>query len=209
MDKPFSLLLSFPALLYYFICANDSSFQSSTRQSSNKISVIITAVITPVESLSSEQQQRLASLSLFYNPAPAPAILCIIYQFAISPCGDRISRHLGEKHDVPKPKRHGLNSLIKSLRLPDPTSLPPQPDGSRPHPHLALQNGYGCRYCQFRSVSSKVSSQHLQHNHTMDKAIACASGSAPQTKRHHIQDGLVFQSWAANDTRRSWLVNHP
>ena len=62
-----------------------------------------------------------------------------------SPCGyalqvhdKRISRHLWEKHKIPKTLRRGLDRLIASLKLCDPRLVSPRPDGSAPHTHLQI-----------------------------------------------------------------------
>lgn len=164
---------------------------------------------TPTEPLTLVQQQRLAGLSLFYNPEPAPAILYMVCQFAISPCGDRCRGTWQRNMACRSLSAVALNALVKSLRLPEPTTLSLQPDGSHPHPHLALQRGYGCTYCRFRSISPKVILQHLQRAHGGENAAACTSGPVAQRRHDQIRHGLAFQSWAAHNTRRSWLVDQP
>ncbi|KAI3572483.1 hypothetical protein IWW34DRAFT_762528 [Fusarium oxysporum f. sp. albedinis] len=50
----------------------------------------------------------------------------------------RAPRHLGDNPHIPKSTRRGLKSLIYSLNVSNPETLPPRPDGSRPHPYLTV-----------------------------------------------------------------------
>ena len=137
-----------------------------------------------------EQLRKLASLGLYYNQSPKPAIICIQCGFALKPGTDRISRHLGEKHNIPKQRRHGLNRLIQSLSLPDPTSLPLRPDWSKPHPHLAQHTGYCCAHCNKRSTSIEVISRHMNKAHA-----GCMIPKHPDRQLQHVKSDLLFQSW--------------
>ncbi|KAF5704802.1 hypothetical protein FMUND_12351 [Fusarium mundagurra] len=93
----------------------------------------------------------------------------------------RAPRHPGDKHHITKSARRGLKPLLYSVNLPNPETLPLRPNGSPPH-------------------------------QTLRKDIKLA---ARQQTRHwlrdHIQQGLSFQSWSANDIRRSWIItdNNP
>lgn len=150
---------------------------------------------------------KLASLELHYHSAsPTEAcIICIRCGFAIATGGEQVTRHLQEKHHVPKRDRAGLSAFIRTLQLPDPRSIRPWPDGSRPHPRLAQQKGFACRSCGLRSVSIKVLSQHLHrdHGYGIYESQGCGEVS---TLKGHIEYDVVFQSWTGRDTRRSWLV---
>ncbi|KAM0361930.1 hypothetical protein ACHAPK_011646, partial [Fusarium culmorum] len=164
----------------------------------------MTDLATPKEAivLRPSQLQKLENLGLYYNSAE-PAIICIQCGFAINPT--RASRHPGDKHHVPKPVRRGLKSLICSLNLPNPETLPLRPDGSPPHPHLTVHKGSACKHCGLRSVSEKVLLTHLKSKHNKEIKLA-ARQHTRYWLRDHIQQGLSFQSWAANDIRRSWVV---
>ncbi|RSL82730.1 hypothetical protein CEP52_016890 [Fusarium oligoseptatum] len=69
------------------------------------------------------------------------AIICTLCGYALATDDDRVGRHLGEKHHIPKVARQKLNALINSLQLPRPETLPKRADGSAPHPHLQIQEG--------------------------------------------------------------------
>src|ERR1700749_3992813 len=86
---------------------------------------------------------QLASLGLIISD-PERALICTreSCQYALQVHDKRVSRHLCEKHQVPKYDRRGLDKYIASLDLADPRQLPPRPDGSDPHPHLAQQVGF-------------------------------------------------------------------
>ncbi|PWI64591.1 hypothetical protein PCL_09521 [Purpureocillium lilacinum] len=70
----------------------------------------------------SKERERLLALGLYYNE-PEPAVLCLRCGFALKTGGDRVSRHLGEKHDITRKARWGLNKLVQSLHLPDPNRI--------------------------------------------------------------------------------------
>ena len=127
--------------------------------------------------------------------------------FALKAKADRVSRHLDERHKTPKALRRGLNQLIKSLNLPDPIELPPQPGGSQPHPKLELQSGFRCRHCDSLSSSLKVLDQHLRRQHR-DKLRSSSKAHVREDnwRRDHTIVGVHFQSWARNDVSRAWIV---
>ena len=64
--------------------------------------------------------EQLSSLGLHFNQ-PEPAIICKPCGFALKADQDRVSRHLGERHGLTKRARFGLNKLVQSLQLPDPS----------------------------------------------------------------------------------------
>lgn len=150
---------------------------------------------------SSKERERLLALGLYYNE-PEPAILCTRCGFALKTDADRVSRHLGEKHDITRKARWGLNKLVQSLQLPDPTALPTRSDGSAKHPHLALMKGAACKHCKFRSTSLVVLAQHLRRSHKRETR----SSFRGRWLRDHIDDRLVFQSWLINDIHNAWIV---
>ncbi|KAI8406177.1 hypothetical protein FOFC_13646 [Fusarium oxysporum] len=160
-----------------------------------------------IVTLRPSQLQKLESLSLYYN-SPEPAIICVECGFAINPT--RAPRHPGDKHHITKSARRGLKPLIYSLNLPNPETLPLRPKGSPPHPNLTVYKGSACKHCGLRSISEKVLLAHVKSKHSKDIKLA-----ARQQTRHwlsdHIQLGLSFQSWSANDIRRSWIItdNNP
>jgi hypothetical protein len=81
--------------------------------------------------LSLDQYSRLKKLHLHFNlPVPEQAIICPVCGYALAVGDDRVGRHLGEKHHIPKGARRNLNSLINSLQLPSPETLPKPLDGS-------------------------------------------------------------------------------
>ncbi|KAH7119368.1 hypothetical protein B0J13DRAFT_403719, partial [Dactylonectria estremocensis] len=146
---------------------------------------------------------KLDRLGLYFN-SPEPAIICKECGYAITADKDRVSRHLGEIHQVDKPARRGLNKLVRSLNLPDPKDLCPRPDGSIPHPHLKDINGSACKFCGIRSTSDVVLESHLRKSHAAEIKLAGKSGH--RWLRDHIQRGLLFQSWMAQGVHRSWTV---
>ncbi|EXA30088.1 hypothetical protein FOVG_18501 [Fusarium oxysporum f. sp. pisi HDV247] len=154
--------------------------------------------------ITARQLQRLETLKLHYDISQS-AIICMRCGFALKNDGDRVGRHLGERHSIPKSDRRNINKFIQSLRLADPDTLIPRPDGSIPHPHLALQRGSACKDCKLRSGSYEVLSNHLMKSHRQEISKIGAKGK--HWLRDHIEENLTFQSWKANDMLRSWIVS--
>jgi hypothetical protein len=157
--------------------------------------------------LSDTLMEQLENLGLYLN-RPEPAIICVQCKFAIKPDGDCISRHLGERHGISKSARRGLGPFIRSLRLPDPETLPTRLDGSPPHPHLRIQQGAACRHCGLRSTSLEVLTRHLKKVHSQNIQHSRGCGF---TKSHwlqeHILDRLSLQTWTVSNIERSWTVH--
>ncbi|KAJ3455480.1 hypothetical protein MRS44_016962 [Fusarium solani] len=155
--------------------------------------------------LSLDQYSRLEKLHLHFN-LPEQAIICTLCGFALTTGDDRVGRHLGEKHHVPKGARQKLNALANSLQLPGPKTLPKRPDGSAPHPHLQILDGKACRHCGLRSTSLTVLSRHIRKLHNREVKATISTGK--HWLRDHIVDNLVFQSWTL-DITRAWIVTPP
>lgn len=81
--------------------------------------------------------QKLKPVGLLLNQ-PELAILCTRCGFALTPTPDRVARHLHERHDVPKEDRSHIAPLLKSLAIPNLSTLARRPDGSKPHAHLTV-----------------------------------------------------------------------
>jgi Orsellinic acid/F9775 biosynthesis cluster protein D len=127
-------------------------------------------------------------------------VICRVCAYALQTTGDRVTKHLWEKHQVPKEMRHGLTPFIHSLRLPDPNKLDNRPDGSPPHPFLKKQIGAACRHCDFRSLSVDLVLRHVRKAHGQ-------GGRSHGWARDDIQDRLHLQSWTLNGVRGYWIVN--
>lgn len=145
-----------------------------------------------------DQDHRLASLGLHLH-RPERAIICVQCQYALQPSGERVSKHLWEKHTVPAEAREGLSIYIKHLQLPDPNRLPLRPDGHDPHPHLAVQPGAACKQCAYRSTSLQLVARHLSKEHHQKTG-------RKDWFRDGIRDNLRLQSWTQNGPREYWIV---
>ncbi|KAK6221466.1 hypothetical protein QIS74_04759 [Colletotrichum tabaci] len=150
--------------------------------------------------LTAAQQQRLNALGLCLN-TPEPALICRLCGYALKPFGERASRHLAEKHDVPKSERRGLSGLVKSIGLPDPNDIPLRSDGLPPHPALTTVIGYACRHCDYRTASTDLISRHVALTHGFKDAR-----KADGWQRDHIRSGLSLQSWSQNGSRGYWIA---
>ncbi|KAK2005687.1 hypothetical protein LZ32DRAFT_545546 [Colletotrichum eremochloae] len=156
-------------------------------------------VVTP-HSVTDKQRQRLEALRLHLNE-PEPVLICRPCGYALKPFGERVSRHLAEKHDMPKQQRRGLSALVKSLRLGDPNDVARRPDGLPPHEALTVTRGHACRHCSYRTTSDDLVCRHLSKAHGIKD-----SRKADGWQRDHIHDGILLQSWSQNGARGYWIA---
>jgi hypothetical protein len=121
---------------------------------------------------------------------PEQALICQRCQFALKVNDDRAFQHLADKHRIGLELRADLTRYIRSLSLADPTHLHARPDGLPPHPALAIQRGYCCRRCDFRTSSYQLIRRHASQQH-----------------------GLRRQTWSPGDYQvvflRSWTSGGP
>ena len=146
-----------------------------------------------------EADGQLAVLGLYWDRAAA-VIICEPSQYALQTKGDRVSRHLGEKHEVSREARAGLTAFIKQLGLPDPNKLDLRPDGLAPHPHLAIQAGASCKWCDYRSTSLELVNRHFSKMHR-------GRSECQKWLGDYVRGGLKLQSWTQNGTRGYWIVD--
>ncbi|KAI7771118.1 hypothetical protein LZL87_013445 [Fusarium oxysporum] len=149
--------------------------------------------------------QKLERLSLYYN-LPEAAIIYTKCGFALSP--RHASEYPGKKHGIARSARHGLKPLLSLLNLLDPDTLTPRPHGSRRHPYLAVQKGLSYKHCGLHSASRKVLEDHLRAEHRDKLEFTAKKKILQHWLRDHIQQEVLFQSWTANNTRISWLINN-
>jgi len=147
-----------------------------------------------------DQVGQLATLGLHLNE-PEAVIICSTCEYALQPKGDRVSRHIGEIHKVPKTVRRGLVAFVQSLRLVDPDTLDLREDGSFPHPHLRIMEGFGCKACKFRSRSLDILCRHASKEHK--------SHHSPNNEwvvGDYIETSLKLQSWTQVGKRGFWKI---
>lgn len=131
-------------------------------------------------------------------------IICTSCQYALQTRGERVSRHLGEKHGVPVQARAGLTAFLAELVLPDPNHVDLLPDWTAPHPHLAVQTGASCKRCHFRSTSIELVKRHVSKSHRR-------ASKHKDWSREYIHCGAQLQSWTAafrsqyNPIAANWL----
>lgn len=138
-------------------------------------------------------ETRLRALDVHIN-APEPALICCRCKYALQSSRDGVSKHLWERHREPLASRRGLTSLIKSLGLPDPNTLPLRQDGSGPHSYLDIHSGAACKLCSFRSTSLELVCRHLAKGHRY-------KGSSRDWVGDKIDRNVHLQSWTQNGSR--------
>ncbi|CAI0645059.1 unnamed protein product, partial [Colletotrichum noveboracense] len=150
--------------------------------------------------LTATERQRLEVLGLHLND-PEPVLICRPCGYALKPQGERVSRHLAEKHNVPKPERRGLNALVRSIGLADPNDVEPRPDGLPPHEALTVLRGYACRHCAYRTVSLDLICRHISSEHGFRDPR-----KSDGWQQDHISSDVSLQSWSQNGTRGYWVA---
>ena len=142
---------------------------------------------------------QLATIGLYWD-REAAVIICTSCQYALQPKGDRVSRHLGEKHGVSLKARVGLNAFVQDLALPDPNQLDLRADGVARHPHLTVQAGAGCIKCDYRSTSLELVKRHISKMHR-------STSQCQNWRADCVRGGLHLQSWTQNGARGYWIVD--
>ena len=141
---------------------------------------------------------RLIVLGLHWDK-DAGAIICISCQYALQTKGERVSKHLGERHDIPAKARKGLSAFMKHLSLPDPNQLDLRRDHCMPHAHFAIQTGAACRQCDYLSTSLELVRRH------MSKIHRCKS-DRKHWLRDNIDTDVRLQSGTSNGARGYWVI---
>jgi hypothetical protein len=146
-----------------------------------------------------QRRRRLRSLSLELT-SPECSIICLTCGYALSPRANGVSRHLWEKHQIPKCTRNGLSRFLRSLCLLDPNSLPRASDHSSPYPGLRIQYGKVCRHCPYRTLSRDLIFRHLSTEHNAIKADRMRTQAC-------FQDDVPLQSWTLSPSQGYWIVS--
>lgn len=144
--------------------------------------------------------RRLLALNLILD-LDARVLICSHREcgYALQHTGQRVTTHLGTKHQVPKADREGLTSYIHSLELPDPRQVPPREDGLEPYPHLIQQPGFVCRRCgEGRTISPKSIDSHVRsHGHRRGPR---------DWAQDDRRDRVILQSWVREGARQYWIA---
>ncbi|EAQ93900.1 hypothetical protein CHGG_02135 [Chaetomium globosum CBS 148.51] len=147
-----------------------------------------------------ERNRRLTALGLVIS-VPEPALICRPCGYALQPNGNCVTRHLADKHAIPKRSRDGLHPLVRALCLPDPNTLPLRPDWSPAHPQLATHTGVACRHCTYRTTSVELITRHLAKAHNRRRAQGYRGWL-----RDEVFEDVVLQSWTQNGARGYWIA---
>jgi hypothetical protein len=152
-----------------------------------------------------ELNKKLEPLSLYLN-SPEPAILCRTCKYALKPSetSNTITRHLS-KHNISLLQHKQLADFIRTIRLPDPKSLPPRPDGSPRHPFLADRKGVICSHCGYRTTSTDLFKRHVKKQHQ-----GASRKARKQIALHWERDngtfGISLQTWTENCSSGFWAI---
>ena len=141
---------------------------------------------------------RLSDLGLVLCKADV-VVVCFHCKYSLQPSGQTVSKHLWEKHSLPAKDRAGLNAFVRGLELQDPNVLPPSPDESPAHPHLAVQRGVTCLQCRYRTISPTLLQRHMAKEHGQRK---CRDGS----DKDILWAEASLQSWSQQGKRDFWIV---
>ena len=112
-----------------------------------------------------------------------------------------MTRHLADKHAIPKRSRDGLHLLVRALCLPDPNTLPLRPDWSPAHPQLAIRTGVACRHCAYRTTSVDLITRHLAKAHNRRRTQGHRGWL-----RDEVFEDVALQSWTQNGARGYWIA---
>ncbi|KAK1973394.1 hypothetical protein LZ30DRAFT_610947 [Colletotrichum cereale] len=146
-------------------------------------------------SLTDKQRLRLEALELHLNE-PEPVLICRSCGYALKPFRERVSRHLAEEDEVPKPQRRGLSMLVELLQVGDPNDVALRPDDLLPHEALTVTRGHACRHCSYRTTSDDLVCRHLSKTHGIKD-----SRKADGWQQDQIHCGILLQSWSQNGAR--------
>jgi hypothetical protein len=141
----------------------------------------------------------MAVLGLYIN-RPEPAIICTSCQYALSPSGEAVTKHLWEKHQIAPGVREGLMAYVRLLGLPDPNKLSLRDEGSPAHPHLSVRSGTACKHCDFKTTGLTLMVRHISKAHKGFKG-------GRNWMRDCIEEHVSLQSWTQNGARGYWTVD--
>jgi hypothetical protein len=142
----------------------------------------------------------LTVVNLLLDPH-GPALICKTCQYALAVSKSQVTSHLWEKHRISLESRRDITCLIRSLNIPNPTSLLARPDHCLIHPHLKAYGGYACVSCEYRTINLNKMTRHV--------SSCCLPPTAP-TKRRQNPDALyrdvLLQTWVSG-ARKYWIAH--
>ncbi|KAJ6780965.1 hypothetical protein PWT90_10273 [Aphanocladium album] len=174
--------------------------------------------------MSEPQLRYLSDLALAVD-RDANVLLCCreSCKTALPVQGSRPSTHLRDKHQVPLRQRKHLTNILRQLRLysPDPANVQPRPDGSPPHPHLQVVDGYYCTSCGERNINLDILKRHYSRlnrdrdtvpdsNSPSTKPVcpAAARGRPRLAEIDKLIEYVYLQTWCRGPRSQYWLISH-
>ena len=123
---------------------------------------------------------------------------------ALSSNPTQVSEHLRRKHNIPSDERRQLTRLLRARNTPllDPVDAPLREDRSPEDPNLQVLDGFACKFCSLRTVSSQTISRHEAAAHERQRLQL-------QVKPKAMYDPVYLQAWTKSPAGgRYWVVTH-
>lgn len=143
----------------------------------------------------------LTAVNLVFDP-DGPALICKTCQYALAVSGSQVTSHLWNKHQICAESRRDITPLIRSLRIPSPTTIRLRPNKSLAHPHLEIYRGYACLTCKYATINLEAMSRHVSSCYSLPHA--------PSTRRRSPDDlyqDVLLQAWVSGASRKYWTVH--
>ncbi|KAK2005318.1 hypothetical protein LZ32DRAFT_674617 [Colletotrichum eremochloae] len=119
----------------------------------------------------------------------------------------QVTKHLPLQHQIPAKRRKQATSLLwrSDLRLKEPSSTGPRPDGAPIDRRLRCYDGFLCDLCPFRTISKPMIVRHLGREHSQVTTVRFAKSSGTITSSYMP---IYLQVWVRNPYRSQYF-DHP
>ncbi|KAK1659806.1 hypothetical protein BDP55DRAFT_331669 [Colletotrichum godetiae] len=128
-------------------------------------------------------------------------------RIALSPTPSGVPEHLRSRHQTPVERRKQVTYTLRrsDLRLKEPTSVEPRPDGVLIDSRLRCNDGFLCDLCPFRTMSKPMIARHLNREHFRATTGRWARSHATTASSYMP---VYLQAWVRNPPRSQyWTVS--
>ncbi|KAK1634969.1 hypothetical protein BDP81DRAFT_432330 [Colletotrichum phormii] len=128
-------------------------------------------------------------------------------RIALSPTPSGVTEHLRSRHQIPAERRKQVTYTLRrsDLRLKEPTSVEPRPDGVLIDSRLRCYDGFLCDLCPFRTISKPMMARHLSREHFRATTGRWARSHATTASSYMP---VYLQAWVRNPPRSQyWTVS--